>query len=238
MSLCPDTNKDANAKDDRDTKQRILDAAETLFAHQGFAHTSMRAITAFAGVNLAAINYHFGSKDSLVEAVFARRLMPMNQMRLAELAALEQRYDKQIPLPELIRAFIVPALTLSRDKQQGGALFIKLLGQSYTDASETLQRSVRNLHKPLIDRFKQSFSLTLPQLPRSDLYWRMHFMVGLLAYCMAGSDMMRLIASCQVCDPDDSESLIQRLVAFLQAGLLAPLTNTELPLRAGEQASA
>ena len=204
-------------------KETILDAAESLFGRKGFADTSLRNITREAGVNLASVNYHFGSKESLIEAVFARRLVPMNQERTRRLDVLEREYgDAPIPVESLIEAFVAPALDLSRDHTHGGARFIQMLGRSYTEPSAVLQERVRAMYEQVIARFKSAFALALPELPGDELYWRLHFMVGVLAYCMAGTDMMRLIASCRICDPLDTESLSRRLVVFLSAGLRAP----------------
>ncbi len=208
----------------RTTKDLILDTAEALFAEQGFAATSLRNITTAAGVNLASVNYHFGSKEALIEAVFARRLHAMSEERLRRLDALEAQCGAQaVPLEAVIEAFIAPAMELSRDTKRGGDRFIKLLGRSYTEPAEWLQGCVRSVYEPVIERFKGAFALALPELPRDELYWRMHFMVGVLAYCMAGSDMMRLIASCRLCDPLDTRTLTERLVRFLTAGLTAPM---------------
>ena len=204
----------------RKTKDIILDAAEALFAEQGFSPTSLRNITANAGVNLAAVNYHFGSKDALIAAVFERRIIPMNQRRLARLDALTRRCGAEdIPLEELIEAFMGPPLELARDTDKGGAIFLKLLGRMYTEPSLHIQDAIRVMYGPVIERFKDAFARVLPQLPADELYWRMHFMVGLLAYMMAGTDMMRLIASCRVCDPLDTQTMIRRLRIFVSAGM-------------------
>jgi AcrR family transcriptional regulator len=220
------------------TKQRILDAAEDLFAANGFAHTSMRAITAHAGANLAAVNYHFGSKEVLIETLFERRVQPMNEERLRRLDALERRHGDDIPLAELIEAFVGPAMALSRDNLQGGARFMKLLGRSYTEPSEGLHEHLRRLYSVVVERFKPAFARALPHLPRDELYWRMHFMIGTLAYCMAGSDAMRLIASCEVCDPLDTDGLTRRLVGFLEAAFSAPVAGPGETEPASERASA
>ena len=210
------------------TKHRILDAAEELFAEQGFSTTSLRHITTRAEVNLAAVNYHFGTKHALVAAVFARRLIPMNRdrlQRLDRLIAANAPHDP--PLDALIEAFIAPALELSRDAAQGGARFIKLLGRSYTEPSAQLQEQIREMYSEVIDRFRPVFAQVLPDLPSDELYWRLHFLVGVLAYCMSGADMMRLIASCRVHDPLDTEMLTRRLSAFVTAGMRAapPITD-------------
>lgn len=220
-----------------DTKDTILDAAESLFAHNGFANTSLRSITAKAKVNLASVNYHFGSKDALIEAVLARRLVPMNAERLERLHGLEDSYGAaRIPLEALIRAFVGPALELSRDHEQGGGPFIRLLGRSYTEPLIGLQEQVRGMYDEVIGRFKAAFAQVLPDLPGDELYWRLHFMVGTLAYCMAGTDMMRLIAACRLCDPLDTDTLLERLTRYLAAGLQAPTSRCpgETPERSGE----
>lgn len=213
------------------TKDRILDVAEQLFAENGFGATSMRAITNEAGVNLAAVNYHFGSKDGLVQAIFSRRLIPMNEERLRRLRALEQERGRPIPLNELVHAFIGPALELSRDVRGGGARFIRLLGRSYTEPSDSLQDAVRAMYQEVIDRFKPAFAAALPGLDREELYWRLHFLVGTLAYCMAGSDMMRLIATSRLSEDSRHELLMQRLTAFLTAGLQAPPADRSIQSR-------
>jgi AcrR family transcriptional regulator len=206
-----------------DTKAIILDTAEALFAKQGFAATSLRAITAKAGANLASVNYHFGSKEALIETVFERRIIPMNQERVDRLNQLQRRYGAGvIPLELLIEAYVGPALDLARETERGGALFIKLLGRSYTEPNAALQNAIRKLYAPVIDQFREAFSNALPELPREELYWRMHFMVGLMAYMMAGTDMMSLIASCRVCDPLDTRTMIKRLGAFITAGMRSP----------------
>src|SRR5512135_2832638 len=116
------------------TKERILDTAETLFMEHGFEATSLRAITAAAAVNLAAVNYHFGSKEELFQAVLTRRLDPMNQRRLALLDRFE-RDTAATPLSceRIIVALFIPALELARDPELGGKNFLRLLGRAYAD---------------------------------------------------------------------------------------------------------
>jgi AcrR family transcriptional regulator len=86
----------------QDTRERILDAAEREFAENGLQATSLRTITAAAEANLASVNYHFGSKDGLVKAVFARRLEPLNEARLALLADCESSAGGEPPRLERV----------------------------------------------------------------------------------------------------------------------------------------
>ncbi len=210
-----------------ETRERILDVAERLFAEQGLGQTSLRAITAAAGVNLASVHYHFGSKEALVHAIFERRLKPMNAERLRRLAALKTTQGERPPLQALIQTFIAPPLELSRDRVTGGEHFVRLLGRTYTEPTETLQAHVRNLYDEVSEQFREAFRAALPELPRDELYWRLHFMVGTLAYCMSGPGTMRLIASSHLSDAEDTSALVRRLVEFLEGGLKAPAPVTK-----------
>lgn len=213
----------------RTTKEALLDAAEELFADFGFAATSLRAITAAAQVNLAAVNYHFGSKDALIDAVFARRVEPMNRARLDALQALEVAHgEAPAPLDGLITAFVEPALALSHDRTPGGQRFVRLLGRSLTEPAGAVHDSLRSRYEEVSERFKPAFARALPALPPAELYWRMHFMVGLLAYLMAGADIMRLIASSRLSAAREDTALLPRLVGFIEAGMRAPASGVEL----------
>jgi AcrR family transcriptional regulator len=183
----------------------------------------MRLLTARAGVNLAAVNYHFGSKDALIEAVFRRRLDPMNAARIAELDRLEKEAGSQALSAEvIIRAFVSASLRMIEDSKSGGRNFIRLLGRTYTDPSKEIRALIGGLYAPVMERFKAAFERALPQMPRDELVWRMHFMFGTLAYTLAATDTVQLIAGCKPEDRYDSRLLEERLAAFLVAGLLAP----------------
>lgn len=211
-------------KPPHETRTRILDAAEELFMLHGFEATSMRQLTAKAGVNLAAVNYHFGSKDALVEAVFRRRLDVMNAARIAELDRLEKEAaGRPLATEVIIRAFIGASLRMIEDAKDGGRNFIRLLGRTYTDPQKQIRSLIGQLYAPAMERFKAAFERALPQMPRDELIWRMHFMFGTLAYTLAATDTVQLIAGCKPEDRYDARLLEARLTAFLQAGLLAPL---------------
>jgi AcrR family transcriptional regulator len=211
-------------KPQHETRTRILDAAEELFMQHGFEGTSMRLLTAKAGVNLAAVNYHFGSKHALIEAVFRRRLDPMNQARLACLDALEA--EGRPPAPEaILRAFVSPTLALVEDAKGGGRNFIRLLGRTYTEPAKAIRQLIGQMYAPIMDRFKGALARALPQMPPEELVWRMHFMFGTLAYTLAATDTVQLIAGCKPEDRYDARLLEERLTAFLHAGLNAPLEN-------------
>ena len=182
----------------------------------------MRMLAAKASVNLAAANYHFGSKDALIEAVFRRRLDAMNAERLAELDRLESAAEGKPLAPEaIIRAFIRTSLRMVGDARSGGRTFVRLLGRAYTEPARPIRSLIGQLYAPTMERFKAAFVRALPQLPREELFWRMHFMFGTLSYTLAATDTVQLIAGTQPEDRHDARALEDRLAAFLAAGLLA-----------------
>jgi len=215
------------------TKEKILDAAEGLFMEHGFEATGLRQITAEAGVNLAAVNYHFGSKEELFQAVLTRRLDPMNQERLALLDRLEtDARDQPLTCEAIIGAMIIPALTLARDKARGGTNFLRLTGRAYADPAPFIRQFLSHQYAPMIARFKTAFGRTLPHLPARELSWRLHFLMGALSYTLAGTDVLKLISELNPVATDNDELLLRRLGPFLVAGLQAPLADlSELSAR-------
>jgi len=200
------------------TKDRILDAAEELFAEEGFA-TSLRAITASAGVNLAAVNYHFGSKDALIRELFARRLGPLNAARLELLHRLESAApDASPPLEGIIEAFVGPAIRMSHNPQ--GATFMRLFGHTLSQRDDRIMRMFTDQFQDIIQRFSAALGRALPHLDRIEVFWRMLFMVGAMAHTMALSDKLPLITG-GACDASDVEATVRRLVPFVAGGMRA-----------------
>jgi len=206
-----------------DTKTRILDAAEQLFMEHGFEATSLRSLTSAAGVNLAAVNYHFGSKEELFQAVLTRRLDPMNQERIELLERLERGAgERPIGVEKILSAMLVPALRLARDEKRGGKNFLRLLGRAYADPAPFIRHFLSAQYVEMITRYKEAFMRSLPHLSRQELTWRLHFVMGALSYTLAGTDALRLFAQVAASDKDNDELLLQRLAPFLVAGLKAP----------------
>jgi AcrR family transcriptional regulator len=207
------------------TKARILDAAEELFMEHGFEATSLRQITATARVNLAAVNYHFGSKEDLFEAVLTRRLDPMNQERLALLTLFEHASaPKPLSCEKILAAMFIPALKLARDRDLGGKNFLRLLGRAYADPAPFIRHFLSAQYAVMIARFKAAFGRALPHLPRKELAWRLHFVMGALSFTLAGTDALKLIAALRG-EAGSDEMLLRRLAPFLIAGLKAPLPD-------------
>lgn len=207
----------------QDTKSRILDSAEHLFMEHGFEATSLRSLTSAASVNLAAVNYHFGSKEELFQAVLTRRLDPMNQERIDLLTRLERDSgERPVSCEKLISAMLIPALKLARDEKRGGKNFLRLLGRAYADPAPFVRHFLSENYAEMIGRFKDAFLKALPHLTRQELTWRLHFVMGALSYTVSGTDALKLLQQAMPNDRENDELLIQRLAPFLVAGLKAP----------------
>ncbi len=203
------------------TKDRILDAAERLFAQRGFAGTSLRDITAEAGANLAAVNYHFQSKEALIVAVVARRAGPVNQRRLALLDECEARSNGGPPSPEcVLRAFLEPMLGFRRQLPHGDAVG-RLIGQVFSEPGNIFRRLFESEFATTAARFIGALGRAFPELPREEMYWRFHFTIGAVVHVMGGEDHLQVISG-GACDPLDDAATLERLVAFSVAGFRAP----------------
>ena len=202
----------------RDTRSRILDVAEELFGELGLDRVSIRDITRKAKVNLAAINYHFGSKEDLIAAVFERRVVPVNEARLAALDAVEKSAGKRIPeLEAILEAFIRPALQSSLKASKGGTAFSKLFGRCLSEPSPEVEVLLKRQFEPLVERMDGALRRALPHLSRSEIYWRMKFTYGALHHWLLTKDKFR---------PDwvkdvDVETQTQKLISFAAAGFRA-----------------
>lgn len=207
-----------------DTRTRILDAAEALFAQHGLEATSMRRITAAAGCNLAAVNYHFGAKESLIQEVFRRRLTWLNRERLRVLDEMEAA-ARGAPLKphRILEAFFGVALRMAGDAAGGGQSFMRLLGRTHAEPSQFIRNFLAEEHAAVLDRFKRALFRALPGVPEQEIVWRLHFMLGAVSYALAGTDALELVAHCDIDERDAAAALAPRLMSFLLGGLRAPL---------------
>lgn len=200
-----------------DTRNRILDAAETLFSERGLEGASMRAMTAAAGVNLAAVNYHFGAKEGLVVAVYARRLRPLNEERLRLLTQAEARTP--LRLEEILSAYFAPVLRLLHDSERG-QVFGRLLVRAMAEPGPYLAQLFLEEMAPVQERFTAALGRMLPGLPAGSLFWRMNLATSTLHGSVAGGGGLELPVQGS-CDPSDVEALIQQLVEFTAGGMQA-----------------
>lgn len=206
------------------TKERILDTAERLFAVHGYAATSLRSIIAEAGVNLAAVHYHFHSKEALLEAVILRRSVPANQERLALLDRFEKEAGGKPPvLEKVIEAFVIPTLQMSREPEGGDMVFMRLLGRLHAEG-DLLPRIITSQFGDVLQRFGRALRAALPDLPPEELFWRLNLAIGALAQTLRG-ESKDLAKIADVSISFNSETTLERLVAFLSAGFRAPVPH-------------
>jgi len=202
-----------------DTKQRILDVSERLFADQGFAGTSLRGIIGDAGVNLAAVHYHFRSKEALLEAVLIRRIGPLNQERLE----LLDECGKSPQLEDVLNAMFEPTIRMILSSSEG-RIFGKLVGRLHSETAGIFIDIAKRHFGPVTQRFKEALRHAVPDVPIEELYWRMHFAVGAMAHTLSCWDQLEILSEgkCKVSNADD---VIPRLVDFVAAGFRAPVAR-------------
>ncbi|WP_149193430.1 TetR/AcrR family transcriptional regulator [Luteimonas suaedae] len=170
------------------TKERILGAAEELFAQQGFSGTSLRQVTTRADVNIAAVNYHFGSKENLVNEVFRRRMDDMSTQRLSMLRAAQEEHPGV--LEPVLAAFVEPALALAGDRNGGGA-FIRVIARAYAEKNDGLRAFLSERYGHVQRDFARALAACLPELSKEELYWRLDFLAGALTYAMADFGLIK-----------------------------------------------
>jgi len=196
------------------TRDSLLDSAEALFAEHGFGSASVRAITEAAGANIAAINYHFGSKLELVKAVLERRVGPLNTERLRRLEICQSGANPT--LDEVVAAFIQPALEMIRDDEDR-ANMARLLGNVFSQANADLRPVLLDLFGPMIERFVPVLRRLLPDLTKEQIYWRLHFMIGATSFTVGLGNVAQAYSG-GVCDPGDADQLGHELIGFVAAG--------------------
>ncbi len=202
------------------TKERLLDAAERLFAARGFDGTSLREVTAEAGANVAAIHYHFGSKEELLRAVLSRIVAPVNSERLRLLELAEADAAPGAPTVEaILEAFLAPDLQVIRDLGERGAVVTRFMGRSYTEPSDLVRRTVGEQFGELGERFHQALCRAVPDVPPEQVYWRLMAVVAVITYMLAAPADN---GSGSLLDPNDLEGTLRRMVVFLAPGLRAP----------------
>ena len=198
-----------------DTKEKILDTAERLIGEQGYAATSLRHIIAEAGVNLAAVHYHFGSKEELLDAVVVRKVTPVNEARIARLERAEAEAGSGPPdLEKVLESFFLPTAEIA-GRNPG---FVRLMGQMLAEGM--MPRIVERHFQATGLRFVAALRRAVPELPQEELMWRVHFMIGAMAHTMCRAPIFPQMAG----DATDMEPRLKRLVTFLSAGFRARAT--------------
>lgn len=210
------------AGDSASTRERILRAALEVFATRGFEAASLREITDKAGVNVAAIHYHFGTREVLVHELMLAVAGPLNALRLE---ALERASRKNPPaLEDVVEALVGPPVMLSFTGTGEPRLLMRLLIQARALPKASTSDAIFEQYDALAVRFVDAFMLAQPGLSREDAFWRYSFSIGALMYIVSDSDqeyhrLHRLSGG--LCDTDDPGRIVRQLVAFITAGIRA-----------------
>lgn len=205
------------------TQDRILEAAEILFAQRGFDGTSLRDITDAADANLAAVNYHFGDKAELYKTVLTRRIRPINTARMAALEAAEQQ-----PTPPSLRTLldilVRPVFELC-STSPSGPYVARIIGRSFAEPLPFMPELFAAEFQPLLARFGGAVRRGLPQLPPDEFMWRLSFVIGSLHHTLSTLHRMGELSR-GICRSGDHEGALRRFLDFAVAGLTAPAPNT------------
>ncbi len=214
------------------TRERILDSAERLFAERGFDGTSIRDVTADASANLAAVHYHFGSKEDLVREVLRRVVTPANAARIRMMDAADQCPGGPF-VGDLLRAFIQPELELARDLGPRGPGVIRLVGRMFSEPNEVVQSICMDLFGEVGGRFIMGLQRALPAVPQEEVVFRMQCVVGVLTFFMADTTP----GPWKLIDLNDPQRATGRLIAFLEPAMSAPFSTvfTQVAPNAGSQ---
>lgn len=199
------------------TVDRILDTAEQLFAEKGFTETSLRMITSRAGVNLAAVNYHFGSKEALIQAVFARFLSPYCEQ-------LEIEFDKLQKVPHTLEMLlsILARIGVKQfvENPSRGAIWMRLIGLAYTQAQSHLRKYIRDRYGAVFRKFIAMMKPACPGLSSEELYWRTQFALGSAVFTFSNIEILLQLTEHDLKVASNPDQVVNRLVAFITAGLL------------------
>lgn len=198
------------------TKQRLLEAAEELFAQEGFERVSVRDITARAGANVAAVNYHFGNRMGLVHAVVARHVEPVIRERLVRLGELERRGGMTVE--ELAEAYMRPFVTQVRRSELAERMFGKLMGRLFGEGGDVLPEGVVRGFAEVAERFARAFAKAVPGVAEEEWYWRQNFMAGAMVHTLAHAEMLQRVTRGRCGDPG-IERVLSRCVRFVAAGM-------------------
>lgn len=206
------------------TKNKILDAADVLFADKGFNGTSLREITSQANVNLAAVNYHFGSKKELIKAVMSRYMDELSPQLESALLLICQA-DVKPSLHEVFSAFIEPLLNLNEFKENGTSTFLQLLGRGYTDSQGFLRWFLTTQYPNVFTNFTKAVKIAYPELTTEEMFWRLHFTMGTIVFTMSSSEALIDIAQNDFDNKLDIAGVIERVIPYVAAGVAAPISK-------------
>jgi AcrR family transcriptional regulator len=214
------------------TRKAILEAAERLYADRGFADVTLRDIVAAAGVNLAAVNYHFGSKDELIAELFISRSLATNRERLNELRRAEQQGGGRAEISAILRALVGPTLRgcLGPDRERSPAA--RFMIRASIEAVAPIRR-IKNREIDHLKKFAAAMRRSLPSCADVELYWGLHFALAMAHQTIRDSERLTRLSE-GLCDLGDVEAMIERIVALSAMALRAAASDSRPGRLAGD----
>ncbi len=205
------------------TRTAILNAAEQLYAERGFSDVTLRDIVAAASVNLAAVNYHFGSKDELIAELFVTRSIATNRERLKELKAAEDAGTGRASIEAVLRALVGPTLRgcLGPDRQRATAA--RFMIRASIEAVPPI-RKIRNREISHLRRFAAAMQRSLPDVAEVDIYWGLHFALAMAHQTIRDGERLDKLSG-GLCDLDDVDGVIARVVTVATLALTTRRTG-------------
>jgi AcrR family transcriptional regulator len=209
-----------------DTRERLLDAAEQIFAERGFEGASMRAVTQAAGASVSAANYHFGSKEALLRETLLRRVGPLNERRIARLDALEEDANgRPLELETIVEAFLRPVFEEHAASIDATARFRQVAARIYSDPPGVVSAMKRELFGPIVTRFVKALTAALPEKSREEIELGFQLTVGVMVHVISGHLVTVPGQEEGECDcwtaRLSDESVLQQMIAYVVAGLRA-----------------
>lgn len=204
-----------------ETVNRILKAATSLFSERGFAETSLRTITGLADVNLASVNYHFGSKKDLIQAVFRRFLTPLSKELDRSLDELEASHVETPSIQQLLECVFASLMRATDELNEDPQRFMRLLGLAYTQSQEHLRHFIVDDFGQTYHRFTQCLARAQPDVDPVKFYWRLYFLLGAGVFTLSSFDAIRSILNADY-EADTSMDEVVELMVSSMVGILAP----------------
>ena len=201
------------------TKERILETTERLLAEHGFETVTLRDITGVAEVNVAAVNYHFGSKEKLFEEIQCRYIAPVNRERLCMLESVTQS-GRVASVREILEAFMRPLLTVVKRSEMSERLFFKLMGRCIADGPSGMPDAMLPEFKRVAEAYTQALMAAIPGMCAEMVLWRLHYTFGVMAQTLLHGELLIKLTH-GVCGEPDVEVQFQNMIEFCEAGFLA-----------------
>jgi AcrR family transcriptional regulator len=211
------------------TRSAILAAAERLYADRGFGDVTLRDIVAEANVNLAAVNYHFGSKDELIAELFVTRSLATNRERLNELKAAEEAGGGRAGIDAIFRALVGPTLRGCLGPSSEGSTAARFMIRASIESVPPIRR-IKNREVDHLRKFAAAMRRSLPGRAEADLYWGLHFALAMAHHTIRERERLTKLSE-GLCDLDDVQGIVDRVVAVSVMALTGGETKSKAPAR-------